>query len=36
VWASEWRPDSPDDIPDEPAQYWMKAGVGRYDGTSAA
>ena len=35
VWASEWRPDSPDDIPDEPAQYWMKAGVGRYDGRLA-
>jgi SAM-dependent methyltransferase len=35
VWASEWRPDSPDDVPEDPAQYWMKAGVGRYDGSTA-
>jgi len=35
VWASQWRPDSPDDIPEEPAQYWMKAGIGQYDGTSS-
>jgi hypothetical protein len=31
VWAPEWRPDSPSDVPDEPARYWMKAGIGRYD-----
>jgi SAM-dependent methyltransferase len=35
VWASEWRPDSPDDVPEDPAQYWMKAGVARYDGSTA-
>jgi SAM-dependent methyltransferase len=35
VWASEWRPDSPGDVPEDPAQYWMKAGIGRYDGTSS-
>jgi hypothetical protein len=33
VWAPEWRPDSPGDVPEEPANYWMKAGVGRYNGT---
>ena len=32
VWAPEWRPDSPGDVPEEPARYWMKAGIGRYDG----
>jgi SAM-dependent methyltransferase len=35
VWAPEWHPDSPGDIPEEPAQYWMKAGIGRYDGASS-
>ncbi|MGH3167264.1 MAG: SAM-dependent methyltransferase [Trebonia sp.] len=36
VWVSEWRPDSPGDVPEDPAKLWMKAGVGRYDGPSAS
>ncbi len=32
VWTPEWRPDSPDDIPDDPAKYWCLAGVGRHGG----
>lgn len=34
VWAPEWRPDSPSDVPADSGQYWMKAGVGRYDGAA--
>ena len=30
VWAPEWRPGSPGDVPDDPAQSWTVAGVGRY------
>jgi hypothetical protein len=32
VWTSQWRPDSPADVPEDPAKYWLLAGVGRYDG----
>jgi hypothetical protein len=24
-----WRPDSPADLPDDPAQFWVLAGVAR-------
>ncbi|MGW2933235.1 SAM-dependent methyltransferase [Streptomyces sp. NPDC001156] len=24
-----WRPDPDDEIPDNPSEYWMYAGVGR-------
>ena len=27
VYAPLWRPDSPDDVPDDPAKYWFLAGV---------
>jgi hypothetical protein len=29
VWIPEWRPDSPADVPENPAQYWGLVGVGR-------
>jgi SAM-dependent methyltransferase len=29
VWMAEWRPDSPADIPEDPARYWGLAGVAR-------
>jgi hypothetical protein len=29
VWLPEWRPDSPDDVPEDPAAVWGVAGVGR-------
>lgn len=32
VWVTQWRPDSPEDVPDDPAKYWAMVGVGRYDG----
>jgi hypothetical protein len=32
VWTSQWHPDSPADIPENPAKYWLLAGIGRYDG----
>jgi hypothetical protein len=32
AWLPAWRPDSPDDVPDDPSKYWVLAGVGRYDG----
>jgi hypothetical protein len=27
VWLPEWRPDSPDDVPDDPASFWGLVGV---------
>jgi hypothetical protein len=30
VWLSEWLPDSPDDVPEDPSSLWEVAGVGRY------
>jgi SAM-dependent methyltransferase len=32
VWTSQWRPDSPEDVPEDPSKYWLLAGMGRYDG----
>jgi SAM-dependent methyltransferase len=32
VWVPEWRPDSPDDVPDHPETYWAIVGAARYDG----
>jgi S-adenosyl methyltransferase len=29
VWAPQWRPDQPDDVPEHPEQYWFLAGVGQ-------
>ena len=28
VWTPEWRPDSPEDVPEDPSSYGMVAGVG--------
>jgi hypothetical protein len=36
VWLPQWRPDSPDDVPEDPAKYWGLAGVARYDGSSSS
>lgn len=33
VWAPQWRPDSPADVPPDPENYWSLVGVARYDGT---
>ncbi|MCL2585417.1 MAG: SAM-dependent methyltransferase [Streptosporangiales bacterium] len=32
VWAPQWRPDSPGDVPADPENYWSLVGVARYDG----
>jgi S-adenosyl methyltransferase len=32
VWIPQWRPDSPEDTPEDPSKYWALVGVGRYDG----
>jgi hypothetical protein len=32
AWIPQWRPDSPDDVPAVPEDYWGMVGVGRYDG----
>jgi hypothetical protein len=32
VWIPQWRPDSPEDVPEDPSKYWALVGVGRYDG----
>jgi len=29
VYAPQWRPSSPDDVPDHPERYWFLAGVAR-------
>jgi hypothetical protein len=29
VWVSQWRPDRPEDVPDQPEKLWFLAGVGR-------
>jgi len=29
VWASQWRPGQPDDVPEHPEQYWFLVGVGQ-------
>jgi hypothetical protein len=32
VWIPQWRPDSPDEVPEDPSKYWALVGVARYDG----
>jgi len=34
VWLPEWRPDSPDDVPEDPSKHWCLVGVARYQGAS--
>jgi S-adenosyl methyltransferase len=29
VYVPEWRPDSPDDVPEDPSKIWILVGVGR-------
>jgi hypothetical protein len=29
VWLPQWRPERPQDVPDHPEEYWLKAGVGQ-------
>jgi hypothetical protein len=29
VWAPQWRPDQPEDVPDDPQKYWFLSGVGQ-------
>jgi S-adenosyl methyltransferase len=29
VYVPLWRPDSPEDVPSDPAKFWCQAGVGR-------
>ena len=29
VYAPQWRPGSPDDVPDDPGKYWFLVGVAR-------
>jgi S-adenosyl methyltransferase len=29
VWLPQWKPDQPQDVPDDPEKYWFLAGVGR-------
>jgi SAM-dependent methyltransferase len=29
VYIPEWRPDSPDDVPEDPSKIWILVGVGR-------
>jgi hypothetical protein len=28
VYIPEWRPDSPDDVPEDPSKFWVLVGVG--------
>ncbi|MBO0821486.1 MAG: SAM-dependent methyltransferase [Nocardiopsaceae bacterium] len=32
VWLPEWRPDSPEDVPEDPSKVWGLAGVARLAG----
>jgi SAM-dependent methyltransferase len=32
VWIPQWRPDAPEDVPEDPSKYWALVGVARYDG----
>jgi len=32
VWIPQWRPDTPDDVPEDPSKNWALVGVARYDG----
>ena len=29
VWLPQWRPERPQDVPDDPEKYWFLAGVGQ-------
>jgi hypothetical protein len=29
AWVPQWRPDRPEDIPEQPEKYWFLAGAGR-------
>ena len=29
VWLPQWRPNRPQDVPDDPERYWFLAGVGQ-------
>ena len=29
VWAPQWRPDRPQDVPEDPEKYWFLSGVGK-------
>jgi len=29
VYIPQWRPDSPDDVPEDPSQFWVLVGVGQ-------
>ena len=29
VWLPQWRPERPEDVPDDPEKYWFLAGVGQ-------
>jgi hypothetical protein len=31
VWIPQWRPDSPEDVPEDPEKYWALVGMGRLD-----
>jgi SAM-dependent methyltransferase len=31
VWLPEWRPDHPEDVPEQPEKFWNLVGVGRLD-----
>jgi hypothetical protein len=31
VWLPEWRPDSPDDVPEDPSRFWCQVGVARLE-----
>ena len=29
VYIPQWRPDSPEDVPEDPSKFWVLVGVGR-------
>jgi SAM-dependent methyltransferase len=29
VWSPQWRPDRPEDVPEDPETFWLLSGVGR-------
>jgi hypothetical protein len=29
VWLPQWRPERPEDVPDDPEKYWFLSGVGQ-------
>ena len=35
VWMPEWRPDSPQDVPQDPEKFLALVGVGRLDGAGS-